>query len=88
MYFCLRFNADHSRYSMGPGGCCIIFCCPCSEACGVHEAQEASSGIFEKVIADRTDTWQSPTSFVRTRAGALIEGRIPTPETFVKCCCC
>ena len=81
MYFYLRFNSDHSTYSMGPGGCCLIFNCPCPASCGIHEAQTASSGTFATVHGHRTDRWESPTSFVRTRVvqpGAK--------ETFVKVC--
>jgi hypothetical protein len=82
MYFYLSFNADHSKYSMGPGGCCVLFNCPCPGACGVHEAQAASSGTFETATKHRTDRWESPNFFVRTRvapAGA-------TRETFVRVC--
>ena len=78
MYFYVRFNADHSQYSAGPGGCCVIFCCPCSEACGVHEAQEPSSGTYQKT--GRVDRWDSPTKFVRTTP-------VGTTETYVKVCC-
>ena len=78
LYFYLRFNADHSKYSMGPGGCCLIFCCPCSEACGVHEAQDASSGTYQK--PGRIDRWDSPTKFVRMTP-------FGTKETYIKACC-
>ena len=81
MYFYLSFNADHSKYSMGPGGCCLIFNCPCRDACGIHDAQAASSGTFEKAGGHRADRWESPTLFVRTRVttGSQI-------ETFVRVC--
>ena len=81
MYFYLSFNADHSEYSMGPGGCCLLFNCPYRGACGVHLAQAPSSGTFETAHKHRSDRWESPTSFVRTRA---LTGQ--QNENFVKAC--
>ena len=81
MYFYLSFNEDHSKYSMGPGGCCLVFNCPYPGACGVHEAQAASSSIFATASQHRTDRWQSPRSFVRTRAV-----HVGARETFIKVC--